>query len=183
MAGAELTTVASGQFKNRGGGANLAAGVSLAASSGDLVLAVMYVAPAAAPTGLILQSVTGETTTDFTMTGTSLVDVAGATVTLTTISGSKLYIAASFSISNNSSLGPLNKIALTIDGTPDTYSAFSSPLVSSFTHGGAITLLKSLSAGAHTIKVQASANMGTVQCRAVSSPTTEHCSLVVMEIK
>lgn len=140
-----------------------------------------------APLQNLVQTASAEVTTDQTTGSATLVDLTGASVTLTTQTGTKLKIDVSFSMSNSSALGSMNRIALVIDGTvvARKNSSFSSPLLSNFVQGGAIThLATGLSSGSHTIKLQWSNTTGTTQCRPTTgAPNNEHASIVVMEIR
>lgn len=133
----------------------------------------------------ILQVGSGKVTADQTTTSSTLVDLPGASVTLTTQASSKLIICVSYSMSNTSALGSMNRIALVIDGTVESGvgSGFQTPLISNFAQGGSIHIVKTgLAAGSHTIKLQWSNTTGTTQCRpATGAPNTEHASIIVME--
>lgn len=135
--------------------------------------------------GSLLQTASAKVTADQTTTSSTLVDLTGASVTLTTSASTKLLIGVSYSMSNASALGSTNRIALVIDGTVETNSGFTTPLISNVLQGGGFSILKTgLSAGSHTIKLQWSNTTGTTQCRPVTAaPTTEHASITVMEVK
>lgn len=133
----------------------------------------------------LLQIVSTRVTADQSTTSTSLVDLTGSSMTINTSASTKLVIQASYSMSNSSALGSINRIAVVIDGVvePGASSAFQTPLISNFSQGGAINIVKTgLTAGLHTIKLQWSNTAGTTQCRPLTgAPNTEHASLVVME--
>lgn len=139
-----------------------------------------------APNNLI-QTASAKVTTDQTTTSSTLVDLSGASVTINTQAGSKVMINVSYSMSNASALGSINRVALVIDGVvePQLSSVFQTPLISNFSQGGSITTLKTgLSAGSHTFKLQWSNTTGTAQCRPLTAaPNTEHASITVMEVK
>jgi len=142
--------------------------------------------PIISATGAFLQSVSAKVSADQTTTSSTLVDLPGASVTLTTSAGSKLLIMASYSMSNASALGSVNRIALVIDGVVESgcNSCFQTPLISNFSQGGSIGTLKTgLSAGSHTIKLQWSNTAGTTQCRPVTgAPNTEGATITVVEV-
>lgn len=132
----------------------------------------------------LVQVVQASISSDQSTTSSSLVDISGASVTLTTTGNTKLDIKVSFSMSNASALGSNNRIALLVDGVVVKNSAFSSPLLSNFVQGGGIVYLTGIvSAGSHTIKLQWSNTTGTTQCRVVTASTTEHATIVVMEVR
>lgn len=134
---------------------------------------------------VILQTLSAEVTADQTTTSSTLVDITGASITFNKISASSvILINVSFSMSNSSALGSINRIALLIDGSiiPGKYSAFSTPLISNVVQGGSIIhRATGLAAGSHTIKLQWSNSTGTTQCRPVTASTTESCSITLIE--
>jgi len=75
---------------------------------------------------------------------------------------------------------------LLIDGSVEAGSGFGRKDSTSQTHGSvAFNVLKTLSAGEHTIKVQwcVDANDNTVYCYPNSNPSLYHCQLTVIELK
>lgn len=153
------------------------------ASANSFVWASPYSTSAAIPSP-IGQTLEGRVTTNISTTSTTLVDMTGASVTMSISAGSKVFIEASYSTSTASVLGATTTLVLDIDGATDEGSASSFTLLANSTQGGAFTRLKTgLSAGSHTFKLKWATSTSTAQCRPVSNPTTEHATIVVMELK
>ena len=134
-------------------------------------------------TANILQSGSVNLSADQTTTSASLGDITGSTFTITTSISSKLKIYVSYSMSNTTAAGSINRIALLIDGSVVKNSTFSTPAIANQYGTGAIVHQASLSAGSHTVKLQWSTSAGTLQCRPVTSAiNNEHVTLDYMEL-
>lgn len=124
------------------------------------------------------QSVFAEIAADATFTSATFVDVL--TAAITTLGSTKLVINSSFALSN-SSTNTTHHFRITVDGVAKRGCGvryINAPGVA-----GAIALLVTgLAAGAHTVKLQARVDSGTLRIRPVTAPDDEHASLVVQEV-
>jgi hypothetical protein len=124
------------------------------------------------------QSVFAEVSADTTITSATFVDLLSAAIT--TLGGTKLVITSSFALSN-SGANTTHHFRLTVDGVAKRGCGVryvNAPAAA----GGIALLVTGLAAGAHTVKLQARVDSGTLRIRPVAAPDDEHASLVVQEV-
>lgn len=124
------------------------------------------------------QTVFAEVAADTSITSATFVDVL--TAAITTLGGTKLLITCSFALSN-SSANTTHHFRITVDGVAKRGAGVrytNTPGAA----GGIAIVVASVAAGAHTIKLQARVDSGTLRIRPVTAPDDEHASLVVQEL-
>lgn len=124
------------------------------------------------------QSVFAEVSADTTVTSATFVDVLSAAIT--TLAGTKLIITSSFALSN-SGANTTHHFRVTVDGVAKRGCGLRYVNVPAAA-GGIALIVTGLAAGAHTVKLQARVDSGTLRIRPVTAPDDEHASLVVQEV-
>ena len=119
------------------------------------------------------QTVFAELSADTSVTSTTFVDVITANVT--TLAGTKLIVNSTFALSNSgANVG--HHFRIVVDGTAKRGAGVryvNTPAVT-----GAIALVVTgLAAGAHTVKLQARVDSGTLRIRPVTAPDDEHACM------
>jgi hypothetical protein len=123
------------------------------------------------------QTVFSELAADTSITSATFVDVI--TAAITTLGGTKLIITSSFALSNTGA-NTGHHLRITVNGVAKRGCGLR--YVNSPAIAGVIALVVTgLAAGAHTVKLQARVDPGTLRIRPVTAPDDEHASLVVQE--
>ena len=124
------------------------------------------------------QTVFAEISADTSITSATFVDVLSASVT--TLGGTKLIVTASFAISNTGA-NTTHHFRIVVDGVAKRGAGIRYTNTPGATGGIAIVVV-GVAAGAHTVKLQARVDSGTLRIRPVTAPDDEHASLVVQEV-
>lgn len=133
----------------------------------------------------VVQSAGARVTADQSTTSTAAyVDLPQATVTITTLASTKVLVMASFSVANANITPQAVFVSLAIDGALDSGTGSGMVITGNSEQTGAITrLVTGLSAGSHTFKLQWATTGGTANCRPATVGSTEHASIVVLELR
>lgn len=124
----------------------------------------------------IHQALQAEGTSDISTSSTTFVDMADMSVTITTGNNPVLII---FSVSVDNSISG-TYLVIDIDGVDERGASVAD---SGMYWVGTQAVLKTLSAGSHTIKGQWKVDSGTSYCYATTEPDKEHRRLIVIELK
>lgn len=137
----------------------------------------------------IRQVKTFELAADVNTTSASLVDITGVTITLTT-GANKLLILATMSgdiYRTSEGAGAVGQVTLNIDTVDEIGSGVGkndTPQGVNDYWAAAITMLESVSAGEHTIKLRWRQQTGgtLIRCSATTWKDHQHCTLTVIEL-
>lgn len=129
------------------------------------------------PSSTYKQSVFGDIAVDTTSTSTVWADLLSVSITT---GANFILVRASASLSNSNSSKNMF-LRLVIDGVAKR-AALSRTSALDVAEGFSLCWRQAVTAAAHTVKLQWMTDSNTIQCRPVTVPDQEHCSLLVEEV-